>query len=175
MYTAIVLTEQCRDVLLKSFRNKHHVPSDWVTKAHHVTVNMGPWDEELNPKELMGSRVGFHLGNLMHAKEHGVIAYKLDGRPQVQNNSLGEYIREKNIRINIKNKHPHLTMFHAPDVKPVKSNHLLEQAARGEEAAREYGLRWDQGCYMVGHIVEVKDNPTFQKPCPQCGSEVTYK
>ena len=168
MFTAIVLNQKCRDVLLKAFHSRHHVPSGWVTKAHHVTVNMGPWDEELNPKELMGGRVSFSVETLMYAKEHGVIAYKLRGKP---------INYDKNIRINIKNKHPHITMFHLPDVKPVKSNHLLDQAARLDkrEAGRKYGLKWDQGFHLTGNIVEVKDNPTFQKPCPTCGAEVTCK
>jgi len=172
MYTAIVLDESCRDVMLKSFHDKHHVPSGWVTKAHHVTVNMGPWDEELNPKELMGKSVCFCTDKLIlaTAPDDGIIAYTFKGLPSFVN-----YEGDKTINsgepcpINIKNKHPHLTMFHAPDVRPVKSNHLLEQAARlGErEAADRFGLRYDQGYYLTGNIVEVKDN----HPCPTCGAE----
>jgi hypothetical protein len=139
--------------MLKSFHSKHHVPSGWVTKAHHVTVNMGPWDEKLNPKELMGKLVGLYTGKLMMAtdSEHGVIAYTIHGLPSIKLTDGGRRL------VNIKNKHPHLTMFHAPDVKPVKSNHLLEQAARlgGREAADRFGLRCDQGYYLTGSIVEV--------------------
>jgi len=39
MYTALVLTNESREILRNHFRD--NIPSDWDVKCHHMTVNMG--------------------------------------------------------------------------------------------------------------------------------------
>ena len=44
-YSAVVLDEKSRDRLLKMFGNK--LPEDWEKIAHHMTINLGEIDPEL--------------------------------------------------------------------------------------------------------------------------------
>lgn len=58
MYTAIVLTPESKDRLWNKV--SQFVPiKDWQKYCHHVTLNMGPIENGLNSKELIGKEVTF--------------------------------------------------------------------------------------------------------------------
>lgn len=40
MYTALLLDEKSKDLLIKTF--SHQLPVGWEIIAHHMTINMGP-------------------------------------------------------------------------------------------------------------------------------------
>jgi hypothetical protein len=100
-YSAVVLTEESRSLLLQTFGND--IPEGWKRIAHHMTIVFA---KGLDNKEDIGKEV------VLTVKELGIsdmaIAVKVDGYPS-------------------KNKIPHITLAVNPvGGKPVMSNDITD-------------------------------------------------
>jgi hypothetical protein len=110
LYSAVVLSEHFRKELLDKFQNI--IPEGWKPFAHHLTINLGPLDEDLKVAEGLGVVLKItHIG-----KSDKAMALKCDTEIS-------------------KNKVPHITL--AVNVneggKPVDSNKIEVWEPLGEE------------------------------------------
>jgi len=151
MYTAIILDEESRQLLLRKYYEMHPLPpSGWVLKTHHVTLNMGeafstiPVDES-NP-DTEGHVAQLHpnvLGALCKVSVTSVL-YKADGIEAVGIDILCETGQ----RIICVNDQPHITIAHRGDVKPRTANDYPGSWLRARSALYPQCL--------TGRIEEVK-------------------
>ena len=111
MYTAIVLDENQRQKLLKQlFNNYLYPPEGWVLLAHQITINMGPMDKKLNPSalEMLGSRCTATVRDVLHRRNYGIFVVGV----------VDLYCEDSRTPIKSANKYPHITIAHAPQVRP---------------------------------------------------------
>jgi len=123
MYTAVVLDEKSRKNLLNVFADEIRALQGFQIKTaqgdslvHHVTVNMGDFDESLNDKSLLGQEVVMNV--VSFAKDERVAAFGV------------EFLRRNNKSvfgtpsINTINNIPHITAAIKEGGKPFYSNKL---------------------------------------------------
>jgi len=125
MYTAVVLDDISRNSITHDFHNWITLPKHWVKKAHHVTLNMGPLDDELNDSSILGEVCHINTDKYYLAYDEGIIALGVTNMYI----SLGHPI-PLDVEVNSINKHPHITMYHHPDVAPKKSNDVMATCKR---------------------------------------------
>ena len=120
-YTAVVLTEESRAALLsKVHANMHNgLPSEWVVKAHHMTVDMKPGAKSI-AADFVGQTVELEvlkLGVGVTVPGEGIIAV------------------EVKCSVPSKNAIKHVTVCHHANVKPVMSNSITNwtEMAEGEK------------------------------------------
>jgi hypothetical protein len=144
MYTAIVLNESDRARLINDFTavTFGHLPDGWVTRCHHVTINMGKIDEELNPMLEVKSDCHMIVGGHVIGWESGVIALTV-------NDMANPYLNHRNM-VHSANRYPHITMFHHLETKPKEVNTFLES----EGCAPEH-LEGISGRLIRGKVQEV--------------------
>lgn len=109
-YTAVVLTEESRLALLDHVQANMHngLPSEWVIKAHHMTVDMKPAAKSM-AADLVGQTVTLDvvkLGIGVTVPGEGIIAV------------------EVKCVVPSKNQIKHVTICHHQNVKPVMSNSI---------------------------------------------------
>lgn len=127
MYTAAVLRDTSAHLLR------------WITKAlttlegdgfafrtpqsesipHHMTVNLGTFDDRINPNVPLGSYVEIRLSKLVFNYTLGVCAAPVTARVEI---AEGEWTKLHTI-----NDHPHITIALKPGVPARMSNDLLAQ------------------------------------------------
>lgn len=104
-YTACVLETESHSTLIGWMQQNHTVPDHFTTKGHHVTVDM-----KSAAKSMAASLVG-------QRHELKVIRFgRLDGIMAVEVETI----------VPSKNERKHITLCHAPDVKPMMSNSITE-------------------------------------------------
>jgi hypothetical protein len=117
MYTAIVLDESQRQMLLRQlFKNYLYPLSGWVIKADHITINMGRLDEELNPDIALDERCTATVRDVLYRRYDGLFAV---GVHEITNQNWKS--------INSINAHPHITIAHKQDVKPKAVNKYSDE------------------------------------------------
>ena len=124
MYTAIVINENDRAKLIEDFAKLTFgtLPNGWVTRAHHVTINMGELDKELNPYLSVGDSIEMIVSGSVINWREGIIALTV-------NDIAHSLIMTAPKPISSINDHPHITMFHYVDVKQKHSNYMLSMCA----------------------------------------------
>ena len=104
-YTALVLEEESRKILVKWLDSNHGKPEDWMLKVHHCTIDLKPINKSM-AADLDGQR-----------HEMRVVRFgRLDGIMAVEVETI----------VPSKNKRKHITLCHAKDVKPMMSNSIEE-------------------------------------------------
>jgi hypothetical protein len=104
-YTACVLEQNSRATLVEWMRSNHEVPEHFEILCHHVTVDLKPISKSMG-QSLDGQR-----------HEMKVVRFgRLDGIMAVEVETL----------VPSKNERKHITLCHAPDVKPMMSNSITE-------------------------------------------------
>lgn len=121
MYTAIVINENDRAKLIEDFAKLTFgtLPNGWVTRAHHVTINMGELDKKLNPYLSVGDSIEMIVSGSVIDWREGVIALTVIDMEQ----SRCAMIQQQ--PISSINDRSHITMFHHIDVRQKHSNHIL--------------------------------------------------
>jgi hypothetical protein len=104
MYTAFVLSDESRNLLLNNFRDK--IPFNWHIIAHHMTINLGS-PENGPAKNLIDTEGEAFV--LMFGKNDKAVAVKLESNIPSQNNI----------------KHITLAINRACGGKPKDSNHIV--------------------------------------------------
>jgi hypothetical protein len=182
MYTAIVLYPSDRERLFDCFYSQpvgDTVPCDWVKKGDHVTINMGKISPEWNDVRVLGRKCSFYLSRMYVAPTHGIIAVSIGGMwannhestvgpDQVIVDHTDTPMHEQHNVIDNEegtygltsiNKVPHITLFHAPNVKPVKSNEVLESASLTPESKNDIHTHiWKPHQFFDGEMKEVTHN-----------------
>lgn len=104
MYSAVVLTKESRERLVKRF--VHLIPKHWEIISHHVTINMGPLKKGPVSPDRLGEPVDLYVTSL--AADDKVMAAGVD------------------MEIPSKNDRPHITIAvnREDGGKPVMSNKL---------------------------------------------------
>lgn len=135
MYTSIVINENDRAKLIEDFAKLTFgtLPNGWVTRAHHVTINMGELDKELNPYLSVGDSIEMIVSGSVIDWREGVIALTVNdiahsftwaaSENLIHGNTKG--IADLSAPISSINDHPHITMFHHIDVRSKHSNYIL--------------------------------------------------
>ena len=120
MYTAITLNSSDRARLIRDFTAATFdtLPDGWVTRCHHVTINMGKIDETLNPMLEAGTDCHMIVGGHIISWESGIIVLTVT-------DIANPYLNHTNI-VHSMNRYPHITMFHHIDSKPKESNATIE-------------------------------------------------
>lgn len=104
-YTALVLEAESHEVLLSWVRQNHEVPEHFLVKGHHCTVDLKP----------IAKSMGAEFNGQKH--ELRVIRFgRLDGIMAVEVETV----------VPSKNERKHITVCHAPEVKPRASNDIVE-------------------------------------------------
>jgi len=83
MYTAVVLNQESRRDLLDVFTDEIRALNGFQLQTaqgdpliHHVTVNMGDFDSELNDKSLLGQEIVMNV--ISFAKDYRVAAFGVE-------------------------------------------------------------------------------------------------
>jgi len=104
-YTSCVLEAESHNALMSWARQNHEVPETFLIKGHHMTVDLKP----------IGKSMAQSLDGQRH--EMKVVRFgRLDGIMAVEVETL----------VPSKNERKHITLCHAPDVKPMMSNSITE-------------------------------------------------
>lgn len=127
MYTAVEINETDRARLIEILPKLTFgtLPDGWVTRAHHVTLNMGEPNLMLNPRLEEKDEIQMIIGGVLINWDVGIIALTVNDMSY----------RYKNVRsngrihVNSVNPHPHITMFHDINTKPKQTNDLLKGGA----------------------------------------------
>lgn len=130
MYIAAVLTEHSA-IILKSFILSLHVRhgeivlydfDNWQFKTaqgqplpHHMTINMGEFDNNLNDPSILGREVLLTIDEIWSNEKLGVCA-----APVI------EAITDDGIKVFTMNSVPHVTCCIKPGSKPKFSNQMFE-------------------------------------------------
>lgn len=123
MYTAAVLTLESIEIL-KNLASRLGL-EDFVYQTpqgdalpHHMTINLGKFDESLNDPLLLGQEVEITIDSIWHCKTIGACAAKVS-----KTNCCGSEIKSSNT-----NKH--ITICLKPPAKPVHSNKLFSEGSK---------------------------------------------
>lgn len=124
MYTAAVLTEVSANLLrymvmfhVKLHEQGFHFRTESSELPHHMTINLGPFDDALNDIEINGCPVIISIDTIVYNKKIGVCAATVC-------DSVAKWDRTK---INSANKNPHITCCVKNGCKPRFSNVMLEE------------------------------------------------
>lgn len=119
MYTAIVLEESSRQLILDKFSSD--LPSEFIFSdgvhqlSHHMTINLGRFDEHLNSRDVLEKPAVIRCSELVYNVDLGVCALSVDVA----------YVLEDETPIHSMNLCPHITVALIPPAKPKTSNILL--------------------------------------------------
>lgn len=119
MYIAAVLEIGCQAKLRDAFLSKISLENyEFISASgplpHHMTINMGEFDETLNPISILEEQVemmvqGFYFDHLLNVCAAKVTSAKLVSSAE---------------KVNIKNAQPHITLAIRPPGKPFNSNKI---------------------------------------------------
>lgn len=123
MYTAVVLSENSCEHLTSLVN--HHIDVQGIgflfqTESgmklpHHMTLNMGDFDSELNDPEYLKQVIAMNVYSLAYDECLGVCAASVVQAFTIQSGHI----------IKSKNPHKHITCCLKPGIKPVVSNDLF--------------------------------------------------
>ena len=127
MYTAVEINETDRAKLIEDLPKLTFgtLPDGWVTRAHHVTLNMGEPNLMLNPKIKEKDEIEMIIGGVLINWNVGIVALTV-------HDMCYRYKRNEQchrVHVNSVNPHPHITMFHNIQTKPKQTNDLLKVSA----------------------------------------------
>lgn len=117
---------------------------------HHMTVNLGAFDESLNEKRLLGCFVELHVKRLCFNYTIGACAAPVEkSRVEID----GEWFDLKTF-----NDHPHITTCLKPGVGAKFSNDLLAIPKPHTES-----VHFDRTYILDGWVKEVKPQKTYTR------------
>jgi len=127
MYTAAVLTptsaQLLRWIVIGTLDLESHSflfeTSRRQKLPHHATINMGRFDEGLNHRELLGSKVAMKIDKIVYNEELGVCAAIVQSAETRDED-------ESTVTLSFSNPHPHITICLQEHGKPVFSNEMLD-------------------------------------------------
>ena len=128
MYTAAVLERNSQ--LLLQYATRKAI--DWVDfdsamlmatprgdeLPHHMTINLGKFDENLNSKDLLHKNCKLYVQNLTINEKMGVVAAKVRKAATDEHENVETF-----------NVVPHITIALRKGVPPKKSNDMLESSS----------------------------------------------
>lgn len=124
MYTAAILKPSSVNILLWLMQKTRYEKRGFVPKTptgdplpHHMTINLGGLDENLNPKEWMGKNCLLTIDSLHQNEKIGVCAARV-----IKAECEGKPIKT----INDENGSKHITLALKPGIKPVQSNKMFQ-------------------------------------------------
>jgi hypothetical protein len=123
MYTAVVLEENSREHLTSLVN--HHIDVSGIgflfkTESgmqlpHHMTLNMGDFDSELNDAAHLNQIIAMNVYSLAYDESLGACAASV----------VQAFTLQSGHNIKSKNRHKHITCCLKPGTKPVSSNDLF--------------------------------------------------
>lgn len=127
MFTSAILTEFSRNFLkeiaskLVEFdENFLFQTEQGVLLPHHMTINLGDFDEKLNNPEILGCDAELFIDKIVFDPELGICAATVAQATAILPSG-------DQIKIQSANKCPHITIALKKGVKPKFSNQMLEQ------------------------------------------------
>ena len=128
MYTAVLINETDRARLIEDLPKLTFgtLPDGWVTRAHHVTLNMEEPNLILNPKIKEKDEIEMIIGGVLINWDVGIVALTVHDMSYRYKLSNEKCLK---IHVNSVNPHPHITMFHNIQAKPKQTNDLLKVSA----------------------------------------------
>ena len=114
MYTAAILTEESAALLKQSVLEKigtsldgfHFQTLAGVPLPHHMTINLGSFDEHLNDPSILNNSVKLFARGFLWSEEIGACAALVTSDPQIRSS----------------NEFTHITVCIRPPAKPADSN-----------------------------------------------------
>ena len=154
MYTAAVLDDLSAGLLrwaAKAAGIEHTFGFDaGSTKLpHHMTINLGLIDEELNSREVILRPARLFVDKIYWCHKLGVCAAPVI-KAEVE---MQEFPAKYWESLYCMNQHPHITVAVQPHVKPKTSNDLLAAVEDGELVSCQ---RFDQTYILNAKVMEVK-------------------
>lgn len=163
IYTAAVLNENSRHLLR------------WLTKAnttleadgflfqtpqgdklpHHMTINLGSFDESINSRSVLGGFVELHIDRVKFDYNIGACAAPIV-KAQVELVDQIDQTSEGWIDLKTFNDHPHITTCLRPGVSAKFSNDML--ASHGVKE-----VLFDQTYILEAWVQEVRPQKTYPK------------
>ena len=140
MFTAAVLTDNSADLLKWIMRGTLNLEEEgFVLKTmagqdlpHHMTINLGPLDETLNPREVLGADVLLEINCLVYCHKLGVCASPVIGQLVLDVPGCES--------LQLINEQPHITVCVRPPAKPKMSNDLFKKQAVTYKLDKSYYL-----------------------------------
>jgi len=157
MYTAAVLTPISADLLKWIMRATLRLEdSGFEVKnsqgdplPHHMTINMGPLDESLHDRSIIGCEVTLTFDSLVYNHGLGVCAAPINEATMLWTLGDGRY---EPCPLKSKNAHPHITICIKPGSKPQLSNQMLDAETPHPATVL---TQLDQGHTLKAYIREV--------------------
>jgi hypothetical protein len=132
MYTAAVLKSP--SILIDRLQNLINLEekgfvfqSSQGPLPHHMTINLGSFDPELNDREILGKTAILEIDGIWWSEQLGVCAACVD-KAMVGETPL--------LTINDKESCKHITICLKPPAKPVHSNRLFREMGKHKAEAR---------------------------------------
>lgn len=147
MYTAAVLTPYSIDLLVCLMRKSLDLEkAGFVLKTpsgerlpHHMTINLGAFDSDLNPLEMLKQPVRLVVDSFWYSEEIGACAARV----------IEATVNEMPVRtINDETSHKHITVCLRPPAKPLHSNKLFQSNTEVSKI--------DGNCLLVATLQEVR-------------------
>jgi hypothetical protein len=113
VYVACVLTKTAQKLLFEYISSFIDIPVDWKKFGHHMTVEFNNAEKAMQEGYFDDN---IKLGDSIHLK---ATHYKMDKKGLA-------LVIERDNRLKISNKVPHITVAVSPDTKPFYSNKMLE-------------------------------------------------
>lgn len=149
-YTGVVLDDNDQHgLIIRSGVHENELMADWEVKAHHLTICMGK-SKNAAVLEQIGQAIDLKIvafGSLFFEGTKGIAAVKV----QVPDT------------LPVDNKVPHITLAHAPGVKPKQSNDIVEW------------IELPEPFLVTGIVQEVDHAHAGEKPAAITVREMTEK
>jgi hypothetical protein len=126
MYVAAVLTDESatllRSIVQSNLRleNFQFETSRGDPLPHHLTINLGSFDKELNSPEILGKPARIKFDQICYDLKLGVCAIPAYAEVVVS--------ESKCVTLNTSNRFPHVTCCITAKSKPMLSNEMFETA-----------------------------------------------
>ena len=160
IYTAAVLNENSAHLLrwltkaLTDLENEGYVfkTTQGEPLPHHMTLNLGTFDESLNKRNVLGGFAELHIDRISFNHNIGICAAPVN-KARVETTA---FTSSEWVDLNSMNDHPHITTCVKPGVSPKFSNDMLDNATQGT-----IEVLLDQTYILEGWVKEVKPQKTY--------------
>ena len=126
LYTAVELNEfQRHEFLTQLFKSFLYPPEGWELKAHHIVINTGKVDRELNPDITVGGSCTATVKDVLHRRNAGLFAVGVNPiRHHLAPHDEGS---SREVELESINPHPHITVAYSQGVKPKAVNSYSDE------------------------------------------------
>lgn len=160
MYTAVMIDKPSRQLLtwcmmnfidLKEREFQLETPQKYKL-PHHMTINMGEFDEILNNPEMGGKEAELEVDAFLYSHQHGVAAFRVSKAICIVDKFNEQPIKT----INDGKSSKHITAAIFKGVKPFKANDLFKISKEKEESGSIVTIDLSHDpLFITGTIIEI--------------------